>query len=89
MALSLYRVQLQKQWASFNAGDVAYVDSTTGARLVAAGIGTALDALPATVAPPLPGVPLADFIDDGGLPLAQSSADSSVLQAVAGMLPGT
>ncbi len=89
MPLAQYRIQLKTQWASYNPGEVAYFDSTTGARLVAAGIGVALDTLPGSVLPPGPGVPLAAFIADSALPIAQSSADSSVLQAVAGMLPGT
>ncbi len=87
MPLSQYRVQFQKSALSFNGGDVAYFDSVTAARLVAAGIGTALDALPASVTPPGLGVPLGDYVDDGGLPTAASAADSAVLGAEAGVLP--
>jgi hypothetical protein len=88
MAVNLYRVQFGRQYFSYNPPEIGYFDAVTAGRLVAAGIGTALDALPAAVAAPVPGIPLLDFTDDGGLPIPASSADSAALQSEAGMLPG-
>jgi len=88
VALAQYRILFQQHWSSFDGGSIGYFDSVTAARLVAAGIGTALDALPATVSPPAPGMPVGDYIDDGGLPVSASAADSAILQSVAGLLPG-
>jgi hypothetical protein len=87
MALLQYRIQFQKQFLSFNGGDVAYFDAVTAGRLVGEGIGTALDALPGSV-PENPLLPDAAVITNAGLPIPATPADSNVLQAQAGLLPG-
>ncbi len=89
MALSAYRIQFQKQGLSFNPGEVGWFDAVTAARLVAAGLGVALDALPATVPPPAPGASLVAFLGDAGLPTPTSAADSQILAAEAGLLAST
>ncbi len=49
MALTQYRVRFTQQYTSYNAGDIGYFPPNMAAGIVAAGIGTALDALPANL----------------------------------------
>ncbi len=88
MAITLYRVQFGKQYFSYNPTEIGYFDAVTAGRLVAAGIGIALDALPSSQPGPPVGGNVLDYTDDGGLPTPASAADSDALRAEAGMLPG-
>lgn len=89
MAITTYRVQFQKNFMSFNGGEIAFFDAVTAERLVAEGIATAVDALPGSVSEvPTSVDPATDVVDDGGLPTATSAADSNVLSAESGLLPG-
>jgi len=91
MALSQYRVQFKEQFASYNAGQIGYFTSQTAAALVAAGIGTALDALPAStptvIALPF-GLHKRAFITRRWTQVPTSQADSDLNAAEACVLQG-
>ncbi len=85
MAILQYRVQFQRQFMVYNGGDIAYFDAVTAQRLVGEGIATAIDALPGVTAEN-PTLPDQAIITDAGMPMPTTPADSSVLQAQAGVL---
>ncbi len=90
MALSQYRVKFKEQFASYNAGDTAYFTSQTAAAIIAAGVGTAVDATPATalvIALP-PGLHKRAFITRRWTQPPTSQADSDVNAAEACVLVG-
>lgn len=45
--MAAYRIKFGTQFASYNPGEIAWFSAGTGQALVTAGVGTAVDALPA------------------------------------------
>jgi hypothetical protein len=85
MALSQYRVKFKEQFAGYNAGETGWFTSQTATAIVAAGVGTAVDATPSTalVIAPAPGLHKRAFVTRRWAQAPTSQADSDLTSAEA------